>query len=279
MDAFVKASLYIGTILLVGAGVYRYFVSSVNVNGVESPLVRLRWLLLTGFVLVVLGSVANLILTVVNVLGRFDAAFIWQYTTNTRHGTMTFVRLGLALLIFLLILNVRFVRVQAVLVGLASLGFFYTFSSLSHPATMGRLPLAADFLHIAAATTWAGAVIYSAFLPVWSTAHFGAMIRRVSGIGLSSVFVLVFTGVYIFLTHRQLTTTALLSSTYEQILLVKVCIVLIVLALSAVNRWYFVPRLEHTLQGFRRTLLTESVLLLFVLVTTGLLTVTPPPHQ
>jgi putative copper export protein len=273
MDATVKASLYVGTILLVGAGVYRYFI-----GGLESPP-RLRWLLLIGVVLVVFGSVANLVLTVMNVLGRFDPAFIWQYATNTRHGTMTFIRLGLALLLLVLVLFTRWRTVQGIIVGFASLGFLYTLSSISHPASMGRLPLFADFLHITAASLWAGSVIYSAVLPVWSSANFGVMIRRVSSLGLTSVILLVATGIYIIVVHLQFTTTALLSTTYERILLAKLLIVVVILLLSAMNRWYFIPRLETTGQGFRRTLLTEATLLFLVLVTTGLLTVTPLPHE
>jgi putative copper export protein len=274
MDAFVKASLYVGTILLVGAGVYRYFV-----NSVDSPPRRLRWLLLTGFMLVVVSSSFNIILTVMNVLGRFDPAFTWQYATNTRHGTMTFIRLGLALLLLVLVLFTRWKNVQRIIVGFAGLGFLYTLSSISHPASMGRLPLFADFLHITAASLWAGSVIYSAVLPVWSTANLGTMIRRVSGLGLISVFLLVATGVYIIVVHLQLTTTALLSTAYERILLAKLLVVVVILLLSAINRWYFIPRLETTKQGFRRTLLTEATLLLTVLITTGILTVTPLPHE
>lgn len=274
MDALIKASLYIGTILLVGAGVYRSFISRL-----ESPPARLRSLLITGFLLVVIASIFNLILTVMNVLGRFDAAFIWQYATNTRHGTMTFIRLALALLLLIMVLLKHWKTFQSITVSLASLGFLYTLSSISHPASMGRMPLLADFLHITAASLWAGAVIYSAFLPVWSTANFGAMIRRVSSIGLLSVILLVASGVYIIVIHLQLTTTALLSTTYERILLAKLAMVLVILVLSAINRWHFVPRLESNRAGFRRTLLTEAMLLLLVLVTTGLLTVTPLPHE
>jgi putative copper export protein len=273
MDATVKASLYVGTVLLIGAGVYRSFI-----NVFESPP-PLRWLLLTGFILVVTSSLANLTLTVMNVLGRFDPAFTWQYATNTRHGTMTFIRLGLASLLLVLMVLTRWKTVQGILVGLASLGFLYTLSSISHPASMGRLPLLADFLHITAASLWAGAVIYSAVLPVWSKADFSTMIRRVSSLGLTSVVLLVATGIYIIVVHLQFTTTALLSTTYERILLAKLLIVVVILMLSAINRWYFIPRLETTARGFRRTLLVEATLLLTVLVTTGVLTVTPLPHE
>lgn len=274
MDAVVKASLYIGTILLVGAGVYTFLLA----RPVPAPT-RLRWLMLVGFFLVVIGSVANLVLTIENVLGRFDPAFTWEYATSTRHGTMTFFRLALALLLVLLTLFVRWRGVQTILFALVGLGFLFTFSGISHPASMGRMPLVADYLHITAASLWAGAVIYSAFLPVWSNANLGAMIRRVSSLGLISVALLVATGVYIIVIHLRLTTTALLSTTYERILLLKLGIVSVILVLSAINRWYFVPRLSATNHGFRRTLITEATLLLAVLVTTGVLTVTPLPHE
>jgi putative copper export protein len=275
MDALIKASLYIGTILLVGAGVYTFLVARPN----PAPK-RLRWLLLSGFVLVVMASVFNLMFTVMKALGsRFNTAFLWEYATSTRHGTMTFFRLALALALVLLTLFVRWRNVQTFLFCAVGLGFLFTYSGLSHPASMGKMPLVADYLHITAASLWAGAVIYCAILPMWSSPQLGIMIRRVSSLGFISVCLLLATGTYIIVVHLGLTKATLFSSVYERVLAVKLGLVLVILALSAINRWYFVPRLEGNTRGFRRTLLTEAILLFTVLATTGLLTVSPLPHN
>lgn len=274
MNAFIKASLYLGTILLVGAGGYRFFVA----RSMERSRVLLVASLL-GFVLLSLGSVANLAQTVTNVLGRVDLSFIWQYATSTQHGRMTFLRLGLALFLIPIIALPRWPKVQTVLFSLAGLGLLMTFSTLSHATTMQGTPaLLADLVHFSAASLWVGAVLFSVLHKVWNSATFETVMKRVSSLALISVGLLVSTGIYASIIHIK--TFALLFGTeYGRILVVKVGVFSIILVLAALNRWYFMPNLLARRVPFQRMLLLEAFLLIAVLVITGLLTVSPVPHE
>jgi putative copper export protein len=293
MDAIVKASLYIGTVLLVGAGGYVHFV--VRPTKVSRTLLIA---VLLGLGLIVVGSILNLTLTVMNALGsRFDTAFLWKYATNTQHGKMTFIRLGLAVLLVPLALITRWRLIPrwrwlgSFLFSLAALGFLATFSILSHAAVMdGTLPFFADLIHFSAASLWIGAVMFSAFSS-WKSGlephQLQTHLKRVSTIALVSVLLLVSTGIYTSLIHIKMFTSfvptkpfaPLFETGYGRILLVKVAVFSLVFILAALNRWYFMPNLLAKRVAFQRVLLVEVFLLVTVLVITGLLTVTALPHE
>jgi copper resistance protein D len=280
MDAIVKASLYIGTILLVGAGSYVHFI---NPHFVTRPMRVSRILIsavLTGLGLIMVGSILSLTLTVMNALGaRFNAAFVWEYATSTQHGSVTFVRLALALLLVPLVLVLRWPKVRVVLFSLAGLGFLATFSILSHATSMNGTPaFFADLIHFSSASLWLGAVVFSVFHKIWRQPEFETVMKRVSSLALLSVVLLVSTGIYSSLIHIK--TFALLFGTeYGRVLLVKVSVFSLVLVLAAFNRWYFMPKLLARRVAFQRILIVEVCLLVTVLVVTGLLTVSPVPHD
>jgi copper resistance protein D len=274
MDAVVKASLYIGTVLLVGAGGYKYLIARSH-KVFRALLISV----VIGFLLLCIGSVANLVLTVMNVLGRFDPSFIWQYATNTQHGNMTFIRLALALLLLPLILLPTWRQPLTVLFSLASLGLLGTFSALSHTTTMEGTPaFITDLVHISSATLWTGAILFSVLGKTWRNAHFETVMKRVSTTALLCVALLVGTGVYASQIHLQ-SFDALVSTSYGRVLLVKLGIFSLVLLLAALNRWYFMPQLLSKKNAFQKVLVAETFLLLAVLVVTGLLTVSELPHE
>jgi putative copper export protein len=266
MDAAVKACLYLGTLGLLGPGVYQQFVASTSER-------RYRWVIVGGFLLVVVGSVLNLSLTVMNVLGRFDANFIWQYANSTRHGSMTYLRLGLALVICVIALTPRW-RGKGIVFNLAALGFFASFAALSHAVSMrGNVALVFDLIHMTAATLWVSAVVFSALSRATPQS-----LQRVSGIGLGSVVLLIGTGLYATLLHVN-TFALLVGSSYGRVLLLKLILFTVILLLAALNRWYFLPRLLVRETNFRRILFVEASLLVSVLLVTGLLTMTAPPNM
>jgi putative copper export protein len=266
MDATVKACLYLGTLGLLGPGVYQQFVASTSER-------RFRPFIIVGFLLVVVGSVLNVSLTVMNVLGRFDANFIWQYANSTRHGSMTYLRLGLALVILFIALTPKWDGKGGVF-SLAALGFFATFAALSHAVSMqGNVALALALVHMTAATLWVAAVGFSALSVVTSE-----NLQRVSAIGLVSVVLLIGTGLYATLLHVN-TFSLLLGSSYGRVLLLKLILFTVILLLAALNRWYFLPGLLGRETNFRRILFVEASLLVIVLLVTGLLTMTAPPNM
>jgi putative copper export protein len=274
MDAIVKASLYIGTVLLVGAGGYKYLVT--RANKVSKALLIS---VVIGFLFITIGSVANLVLTVMNVLGRFDARFIWEYATNTQHGRMTFIRLGLAVLLVPMVLVTKWRQPLTVLFSLASLGFLATFSALSHATTMEGTPaFVTDLIHLSCASLWVGAITFSVLSKVWNKTDFETMMKRVSTIALICVVLLVSTGIYASLIHMK-SFDLLFSTEYGRVLLVKIGIFSLTLVLAALNRWYFMPQLLAKKVTFKKVLITEVLLLFAVIAITGLLTVSALPHD
>jgi putative copper export protein len=273
MNAVVKASLYIGTILLVGAGGYRYFITRS-----EKPSRILLLSVVTGFLLLALGSITNLALTVMSVLGRVDAAFIWQYATNTQHGRMTFLRLGLSLLLVPVIIS-KWRQPLTVVYSFAALGLLSTFSALSHATTMQGTPaFITDLIHISSASLWVGAITFSVLDKGWKSPNFEHTMKRVSSTALVCVLLLISTGVYTSLIHVK-SLEALFSTGYGRVLLLKVGLFSLVLGLAAFNRWYFLPRLLARKNIFQKVLVAEVILLFAVLALTGLLTVSPLPHE
>jgi len=280
--ALVKALAYTGVVLLVGAGLFRFFVGPELSVGMRRALCLGT---LLGAALVVLGSVGDVLWSLWQLVGRFDPALTWDYAQSTNHGRATLVRLALTLPLVLLTfwegLPRPLHRTLYILVGLGTLG---TFSFLSHAAVMhGALPLLADLEHFAVAALWGGAVIYTALSPAWGdAAQRGALlrtVRRVSSVGLFSVLLLAVTGTYAAALHLdgpgQLATVP-----YGRALSLKLALVLAILGIAALNRWWFLPALlkRGTTKGFGRALKLEALLLLLVLVATGVLTTRPLPH-
>ena len=214
-----------------------------------------------------------------NILGRFDSEFVWQYATNTQHGNMTFIRLGLAIVLLALISLSSWPKVRNVLFILASLGTLSTFSTLSHAATMQGTPaLLADLIHFSSATLWVSAILFSVLHKIWTLAEFETILKRVSSLGLISVVLLTASGIYAGLIHIK-TFETLFTTIYGRILVVKVCLFGIILVLAALNRWYFMPRLLAKQVNFKRIFVTEAILLVVIVLVTGLLTVSPVPHK
>lgn len=281
MEATVKGYLYLGVILLVGAGLFARFVGP-GLGGTRRPVLVGT---LVGAGMVVVGSVLNIVTTLIAVLGVFDGSFFWDYVQTTHHGRATMVRLTLVGVL----LGLTWLRRLPRLLGdasflVTSLGLLLTFSLISHTATMGGvLPLLADTAHFVGACAWAGAVVYTAFVPRWREASAGpgltAALERVSRLGLASVALLIATGIYASFLHIG-QPAALSETVYGRVLLVKVGLVLVILAIAAANRWYFLPSLRNVSpsRSFVLALRLEALLLVVVLGATGLLTTSPLPH-
>lgn len=91
MSATLKTALYLGAVLLLGAGVFHHLVSPALAPGLRRTLRRGTWL---GALLLVTASLGELAWNTVRLLGRPDAAFLLEYTLHTNHGRTTLVRLG-----------------------------------------------------------------------------------------------------------------------------------------------------------------------------------------
>jgi putative copper export protein len=273
MDALLKTSAYLGALLLLGAGLYR-FVLAPDAGG--RPLRRLA---LLGAALLAFGSLGDLVWTLIRLTGRFDPGLTLEYTLTTRHGRWVLARVALAALLVWLVRTPR-----PWLFGLTGAGVLASFSVLSHGAVMHGTPaLLADFGHLVAATLWGGAVLFAALNWRELGTQRLAVLGRVSRIGLWSVALLVATGIYASTLHIE-RPEVLVTTRYGASLLGKVALVGLTLALAALNRWHFLPRLRAggsaaLRHRFGTVLLIEAGLLLAIFTVTGVLTTSPLPHD
>ena len=281
MSAALKTALYLGTVLLVGAGVFRLVI------GPELALAMRRSLrvgAVLGALLIISVSLADIGWTVFRLVARFDPALTWEYLYITNHGRATLVRLALTLPLALLVLGKRR-WFSGPLFAVTSLGVLVTFSYLSHAAVLhGAAALLSDLGHFTAAALWGGAVLYTALSPAWGDpAQREALtkaVRRVSSAGLASVLLLTATGVYAGVLHLE--APELLATTpYGRLLSLKLVLVAVILGLAAFNRWAYLPALTQrgATRGFARVMRLEALLLLTVFAATGLLTTSPLPHD
>jgi copper resistance protein D len=266
VDALLKTCLYLGTLAFLGPGIYHHFVAAP-----AGSARRYAWLIVAGFLLVVVGSLLTLSLPAFTMLGRFDLAFVWKYANATWHGGMIFLRLGFALVLLVLLLTPKF-RGKSLVFSLTGLGFFASFAALSHAAmTHGMLALGVDLIHMTSATLWISAVAFSVSSTVTPKS-----IQRVSTLGLLSVSLLIGTGLYTGLIQVN-SLSQLVSSSYGQVLLLKLGVFTGILCLAALNRWYFMPKLLERKANFRRVLGVEASLLVLVFLVTGILSTMAPP--
>ncbi len=278
MTPLLKTALYLGAVLLLGAGVFRYLGPEL-----APALARtLRRGVILGGLLLLVTSVADVTWTVTQLLGRWDTAFVWEYTLYTRHGRLALVRI--ALVATLLVLSLRPRAPRPWLFSLISLGLLGTFSLVSHAAVMHGAPaLLADVLHFTAATLWGGAVLYAALSPAWAhepaSTDLIALMARVSSLGLGCVLLLTATGAYASLLHLS-RPTELTTTPYGLALVLKLALVGTILLLAALNRWWLLPALKRgKTRRLGRTMKLEALFLLTVFAATGLLTTRPLPHS
>lgn len=278
MTATLKTALYLGAVLLLGAGVFRHHIGPELAPRMARTLRAGAWV---GAALLVAASLGDLVWSVTRLLGRLDAAFIGEYALYTNHGRATLVRLGLVGGVLPLALRAN--RPGRWPLALLGLGLLATFSTLSHAAAMHGPPaLLADLGHIVAATLWGGAVLYTALSPAWgrggANAELVRVLGRVSSLGLACVALLAATGVYASLLHLA-RPTELTSTPYGLALALKLGLVGTVLLIAGLNRWWLLPALGrgHS-RGLGRALRLEALLLVGVFAATGLLTTRPLPH-
>jgi putative copper resistance protein D len=277
--AALKASLFVGVVLLVGAGAFARFVGPELVAGARR---RLRRGLLAGAGLLLAASFAEAVAVMTGAIGAFELERFAEYLLYTRHGQLTLARAGLVLALLALGLgNGRLPRTaERVAFVASSLALLGTISAVSHSGVMGVPALLGDLVHLAAASLWAGALGYYAWAPCWREREAllsGA--RRLGSIGVWSVVLLGLTGAYLGLLH--VSGFASFATPYGSTLLLKVKLVSLTVALAFVNRFALAPLLESEARRWPLKLgvRLESLLLVGVLLVTGALTTLEPPHD
>ena len=294
--ALIKFALFLGLALEIGAGSFARWISRFDALGTPQMISRdVAWRLSRaleiGAGIVVLVSLLDVLQTTYRVFGGLDLQTAWAYLTQTRHGNISLARVGLAVALAGIGLGAardatpKTRLFYLIFHGLLALAVIVTVSMTGHSGAEGRvLPLLGDVLHVTGMTVWIAAVAGLAWMPIWKAVQpetFSAL-TRVSQVALGSVILLAATGLYTSLL-RFYALEAVTATPYGQALIVKGFVIVPVLALAALNRWYWIPNLERTrssqwLNRFGHSLKLESLLLVGVLISTGNLVSQPPPQ-
>jgi copper transport protein len=149
-----------------------------------------------------------------------------------------------------------------------------------HARVEGIAGLVADGMHVAAAGAWVGGLAATGLALALSTTGRGALARdllpRFSAVAFVAVIVLVSAGIASSLMHVG-EVSQLWDTTYGQLLLVKVGVLVPIVGLGAYNRRSTVPRARAgDGRGLGRPLGTELALMGLALVVTSALVAQPP---
>ena len=270
------------------------------VTALRRQFVRLGWMMLalsiaSGFVwlVVVTGR-----LTGQSLQAAMAGGGVWKVLTETRFGNDWLVRAVLAVLIAISIKRLEPPRGwpsrwEGMVAVLFSGAFMASLAWAGHgganTGTAGEIQVVADALHLAAAGAWIGGLVPFALVmacalrtrnEAWNMVA-ADVTRRFSAFGVIVVGALLLTGLSNtwFLVGSL---PSLLGTTYGQLLLLKIALVIAMVAVAAVNRLVLMPRLRDTagatgvLRRLRRNGLIEIGLGLVILGVVGTLGTTPP---
>jgi copper transport protein len=265
-------------------------------DGLLAGLDRLaRLLLVVGIGAVFIGGWLQ-VLGQMTLLGEPDSRGVASGATlnlyfQTRAGRFLVARqLVAAGLLFLTIvaagLPAKAWDVVRWLMFLLSVGLLATFALGSHAAAVAGSGWAilGDFIHLTAAALWLGGLIALALLlwqwyqqPAVDLLRLRQIVRRFSRLATLAVFVLVVTG--LFSTLVQLPTLAdLWRTTYGQLLLLKIALVLTALGLAWFNhRFVQMDGAAPTDPRFARRVWREAAVGVGIMIVVALLVQTPPP--
>jgi putative copper export protein len=167
-----------------------------------------------------------------------------------------------------------------------SLGIAFGISWASHPASRGTLALFADYVHLFAGALWVGGIVALVILagaarPLSRSERERlvlACLVRFSTVAVALVTTLAIAGTY--LAVRELpAASALLTSRYGVLLILKSVVFGAALAFGAYHRRFAIPRIAAGAPAatIRRTLVVEASVLLGALALAAILSQTPPP--
>jgi putative copper export protein len=215
----------------------------------------------------------------------FDSAEAWAFfggmVLHTQWG-----RVWIAAMVLTIAAWVAFARrawpltlVVASLLALTPALAGHAMGDKAHPV----VTIAADWLHVAAASAWLGTLFVLALTAVLSRQTTGevvlALVTAFSPIALTSAGTLAVTGLYAAWIHIG-SWSAVFGSTYGRTLCVKLALVLGVAAVGAYNWRWATPRLvdghRHALRDSARAELALGAL---VLLATAILVATPLPGE
>jgi copper transport protein len=160
-------------------------------------------------------------------------------TASSAFGITLLIRIALAL-VLLVVLRAAPRAAALAAGGVVAVALVVTTAAVGHPVAGPSPALAVTItaIHVSAMALWIGglvALLVGLLRPGVRAGDLGAALPRWSGVALGSVVALVLTGV-VQGVREVGSPTALFSSTYGRVLVVKIAIVLVVLAAAGVSR-------------------------------------------
>lgn len=268
--------LFLGVVLLMGAGAWSLLLPADRLSGVRALLPGIGW------VAALVGSIAGYGLygatAVAGSLGDAFSPDVWGQIDGTQTGRMTLARIALLLVLGVLIRRrssraAMWWRQAAVAL---SVGALVTLPAAGHPsATSPRaLYVLLDAVHLVGIVLWVGGL---ALLAIGRRAWLdhddvAPVVRSFSRSAAVLVPVIVVTG---SLQALELAggIDSLTDTSWGRTLLVKLSVVSILVAIGAVSRWLLQ---NVSVSSIRRTVMAEAALGTVVLAVTASLVTLPP---
>ncbi|WP_233810099.1 copper resistance D family protein [Paraburkholderia sp. HP33-1] len=217
--------------------------------------------------------------------------------TGFGHAWLAGAAFMLIVVILSLVQSGPSIRLKPV-IWLALAGVALSRSHAGHPVDAGvlSLPVWVDWVHLLAISVWVGIVFVASFIvlprmfsaPVPARANSAAFVQSLSDAATFALVILFVTGTYSGWRGVN-TPESMVTSTYGQVLLLKLTLVLIAAALGGHNRIFEMPRLlaflrqapseptARPLKRFAAVLQVESAVLAGVLVAAAVLASSPLP--
>ncbi len=253
-----------GAMILLGSSLF--FIYALPKTGVGSAVAE-RWprpLLIfsaaTVLIACVLGFLAQTVVLAGSVQGALGAEALSAAVTDMNFGKSSIVRAATAGLFIIAFAFIKPGRGTWALAALAGGVICASFAWMGHgaatPGAAGLLHAASDILHTLAAGVWVGALVVFLILlitdgrrPAEARHSLHAALRGFSGIGSGLVAVLVATGlINSWFVVGLARLPGLLTTSYGQLLSLKLVLFLVMLGLAAANRFHLTPRLGRALE-------------------------------
>ena len=312
---YVRAVHFAATITVAGVAFFIIFIAEPAFRQAENGtrvavFVRpvLAWIAWIGLVVTVVTGAAWLVLIAQSMSDSplaevFSEGILWTVLLQTGFGRDWLARFVLACLLagmfvpFLSAQRSKSVWIKLVVVALA-VGLVGTLAWAGHAiggsGIEATIHPAADFLHLVAAAAWVGTLLPLA-LVLAAAGHDAVSVTiartvtvRFSTFGIASVGTLLVTG-SINTWYLVGSVLALTDTDYGRLLLSKVALFFGMVAIAAVNRLHFTPRLvqgasafarQDALRQLRRNTAIEGVVGIIIICIVAVLGVTPhSPHH
>lgn len=269
-----RVGLYLGLFVGVGGVFFARWIAW-SMTGMTVP----RGALLIGLP----SAAASLGLLGLDLLGLPPAALVtmapWTIAFATSAGPALLVAIAAMLLAIMALRSVWYARALA---AIAFVGVGLSLAMTGHAATAPPelLTRPAIFLHGLGVAFWVGALVPLAALVSKPTAATLPLLNRFSRIAMPVVTALALTGLVLAVIQLE-KLSALVDTSYGLILSIKLALVLLLLALAALNRFRLTPALATDRKAgsaLKRSILLEYVAALGIFAVVAFWRFTPPPR-